>query len=313
MPTTRTLKFEAGFDVSGLVVTGLAAQDISLRLYRNGEHVDPAAVTFAVTGAESSTGELGELPAVAGFGYAVTFEIIGTAQVLHYPPERFHAARFVPDRRPGQIEGDFGIELYNNGDLSAAVLGFTEMGAFENLPAGGDYRIDLIPRVPGFSALRTKIPDSGQKHVENWEIPQPLTTSGVSPHVADIQDSIFHLAEDLNVLQYFEARRVDPYGDSVGEDAPSVPGPIVRFRGTLSSLKTEGAGELRSITTPTDFRARLGNPPDESIWVRQVTRLGEAIPGEIETVLVGSPRPAAELAMQRGMGLTVLHTSKGAA
>lgn len=120
----------------------------------------------------------------------------------------------------------------------------------------------------------------------------------------------------LSVLLDFEAIHVDPYGDSVGEDPPGVAAggeTTERFRGAVSSLKVEGAGELRSILTPTDIRKRLGSPPDESIWVRLVTRQGEAIDGELWSTLVASPQPAAELAMRTGIGLTVLHTTKGAA
>ena len=116
-----------------------------------------------------------------------------------------------------------------------------------------------------------------------------------------------------DVSLFFEAQHQDPYGDAVGEDPPSVAGPAVRFRGTVSSLKTERAGEMRSILTPTDVRSRLGFPPDESIWVRRVSRSGASVEGELWATLVDSPQPAVELAMKRGIGLTVLHTAKGAA
>jgi len=120
----------------------------------------------------------------------------------------------------------------------------------------------------------------------------------------------------LSALLDFEAIRVDPYGDSVGEDPPGVAAvgeTTERFRGAVSSLKVEGAGELRSILTPTDIRERLESPPDESIWVRMVSRAGEPIDGQLWSTLVASPQPAAELAMRSGIGLTVLHTAKGAA
>ena len=116
-----------------------------------------------------------------------------------------------------------------------------------------------------------------------------------------------------SVLRFFQARHVDPYGDSVGEDDPSAAGEIKSFRGAVSSLKTGGADEMRSILTPSDIRARFGFPPDESIWVREVARSGAEIPDELWSPLVGSPQPAAENAMRGGIGLTVIHTAKGAA
>lgn len=130
---------------------------------------------------------------------------------------------------------------------------------------------------------------------------------------ATVRRRAARLLSRLGVLRYFEAQAQVPYGDSVGEDLPSVAGPAVRFRAAVSSLKTGKADELRSILSPTDFRVRLESPPDEKIWITEVQRDGSALPGAIPSTIVGTPRPSAESAFLSGIGLTVFHTTKGTA